>query len=99
MVATWRVGGFSKQIISRVISTLNGIRVRVMVLITPENNYLVSPPTLQVGGGWNSDVEQETNNDVLGPGKEIISFVRQTRGRLAEECAGFLQEIFQALGL
>ena len=31
---TWRVGGLSKQVISRVISTLNGILIGVMVLIS-----------------------------------------------------------------
>ena len=31
---TWRVGGLSKQVVSRVVSTLNGILIGDRVLIT-----------------------------------------------------------------
>ena len=37
--------------LSRVISTLKGTLLGIMILITLYNNYLLSPPTLQEGGG------------------------------------------------
>ena len=45
---TWRVGALSKEAVSRVISTLRGILIGVMILISLQNKYLLSPPTLQV---------------------------------------------------
>ena len=45
---TWRVGGFSKWEISGLISTLKGVLIGVMRLVTLNNKYLLSPPTLQV---------------------------------------------------
>ena len=33
--ATWRVGGLSKEVVSRLISTLKGTLIGVMVLISP----------------------------------------------------------------
>ena len=41
----WRPRGLSKWVISRVISTLNGVILIITLLITD----LVSPPGLQVG--------------------------------------------------
>ena len=46
---TWRVGGVSKQLYYRVISTITPIRIPFRVPITLLTTYLVSPPTLQVG--------------------------------------------------
>ena len=45
----WRVGGVSKQLYYRVISTITPIRIPFRVPITLLTTYLVSPPTLQVG--------------------------------------------------
>ena len=49
---TWRVGGLSKWVINRLITTITtliGILIGAMTLITRSENYLLSPPTLQVG--------------------------------------------------
>ena len=46
--STWRVGELSNWAISRLIRTSKGILVGVVVVISLENNYLLSPPTLQV---------------------------------------------------
>ena len=46
---TWRVGGVSKQLYYRVMSTITPIRIPFRVSITLRTTYLVSPPTLQVG--------------------------------------------------
>ena len=43
--------GFCPSTVSRVISALSGILIRVMVLVSLQNNYLLSPPTLEVGPG------------------------------------------------
>ena len=48
LAPTWRVGGLSKQVISRVIRTLKETLIGVMVPITLKKRYLISPPTLQV---------------------------------------------------
>ena len=46
--STWRVfRGLSKWVVSRLISTLKGTLIGVMILISPENKQLLSPPTLQ----------------------------------------------------
>ena len=42
--ATWRPWGLSKWVISRVLSTLNGVTLTITLLITD----LLSPPGLQV---------------------------------------------------
>ena len=47
----WKVGGLGKWVISRLISALLGVLIGVTILITPENIYLLSPPTLQVDLG------------------------------------------------
>ena len=47
--ATWRVGGLSKWLISRLTGTLKGVLIGVMRLISLQKKYLLSPPTLQVG--------------------------------------------------
>ena len=39
---TWRVGGLSKWVISRLISTLLVILIGAMLLITVQNSYLLS---------------------------------------------------------
>ena len=36
-------------IVSRLISTLKGTLIGVLVLISPQNNQLLTPPTLQAG--------------------------------------------------
>ena len=46
---TWRVGGLTKWLFCRVISTITTIRVPFRVLISLLTTYLLSPPTLQVG--------------------------------------------------
>ena len=45
---TWRVGRLGRRVIRRLISTLKGTLIGVMILISLQNNYLLSPPTLQV---------------------------------------------------
>ena len=46
---TWRVGGLSKWVISRLRSTLKGVLIGVMILTSLQSNYLLIPPTLKVG--------------------------------------------------
>ena len=45
---TWRVGGLSEWVASKLLSTLTGILIGVMILTTLYTIYLLSPPTLQV---------------------------------------------------
>ena len=44
----WRVGGLRKQIVISLISTPKKNRIRFILLRTLLDNYLLSPPTLQV---------------------------------------------------
>ena len=47
-VPTWRVGGLTKSLFYRVISTITPIRAPFRVLISLLTTYLLNPPTLQV---------------------------------------------------
>ena len=74
LITTWRPRGLSKWVISRVVSTLNGVTLMITLLITD----LLSPLGLQVPVNLRKSLEQKLLKLVRQGGRPPVRYSLMT---------------------